>query len=192
MIDTVSSVAREAPAGGRWSVPRLAAADGSSATAAVTRVLSQPELVGMAFQPIVDLGRGVVCGYEALARFPPELGPPDVWIAAARAAGVGDRLEALLVGKALDVRPSLPANCFLSLNVSLAALASSALEEVLYERQDLSAVVLEVTEQTDAPPGLFLALRSTLCVGQGPSWPWTTPVPGTGASTASSSYGRNS
>lgn len=152
MTDTVSGVAREALAGDRWSGPGPAA-DGSPATTAVRRVLSEPELVDMAFQPIVDLGRGVVCGYEALARFPTELGPPDVWIAAARAVGLGDRLEALLVGKALDARPHLPANCFLSLNVSLAALASSVLYEVLCERPNLSAVVLEVTEQTDVAGG---------------------------------------
>ncbi len=152
MTNTVSGVALDAPAGDRWSGPGPAAA-GSPAATAVRRVLSQPELVDMAFQPIVDLGRGIVCGYEALARFPAELGSPDVWIAAARAVGLGDQLEALLVGKALDARPHLPANCFLSLNVSLAALASSVLYEVLCERPNLSAVVLEVTEQTDVPGG---------------------------------------
>jgi hypothetical protein len=32
-------------------------------------VLAQPERIGLVFQPIVDLARAVVTGYEGLARF---------------------------------------------------------------------------------------------------------------------------
>lgn len=116
---------------------------------ALTRVLARPQLVHMAFQPIIDLQRGVVCGYEALARFP-QGAAPDVWLAAARAHGLGERLEAMLARHALDARAHLPGNCFLSINTSPEALASSDLAEVL-EHGNLNAVVLEVTEQTDAP-----------------------------------------
>ena len=41
-------------------------------------VLGQPGRVRPHFQPVVDLQRGEVCGYEALARFPgrTDLRPP--------------------------------------------------------------------------------------------------------------------
>ena len=47
-------------------------------------VLEQPGRVRPHFQPIVDLQRGEVCGYEALARFTdwPGIPPCDVFAAA--------------------------------------------------------------------------------------------------------------
>lgn len=76
------------------------------------------EGVSSVFQPIVDLQRLAVVGYEALARFvgPPEL-TPDRWFAAAAAGGVLPSLEAASLRSALARRPHLPPNCFLSVNV---------------------------------------------------------------------------
>ena len=63
----------------------------------VESVLAEPSLLRLVLQPIVDLRRGVVAGYETLARFSepdgqPSRVPPDRWFAAAGAQGFGARL----------------------------------------------------------------------------------------------------
>ena len=65
------------------------------------------------FQPIVDLARGVIAGYEALARFSdpdgaPSRWTPDIWFAAADTHGLGARLEAVVVERCLHLRQTLP------------------------------------------------------------------------------------
>src|SRR4051812_42178010 len=61
---------------------------------ALARVIGEPELVRPVFQPLVDLERGVVCGYEMLARFEsPVKAAPPAWFEAAERLGLGGRLE---------------------------------------------------------------------------------------------------
>lgn len=111
------------------------------------RVLAQPTLIRPVFQPIVELRRGVVAGYEALARFGTEpLAPPDHWFAAARAHGVADDLEAAVLSVVLDARHRLPANRFLSVNADPAALAAGPVQHVLASTDDLAGVVVELNE----------------------------------------------
>ena len=101
------------------------------------------------FQPIVDVRRGVVCGYEALSRFPATLGlSPDRWFAAADALGVGAQLEARAVATILSHRPVLADNCFLSLNLSPDAACSPTVQQLLLDEHDLRGVVLEITERS--------------------------------------------
>jgi EAL domain-containing protein (putative c-di-GMP-specific phosphodiesterase class I) len=110
-------------------------------------LLSDPDDLTLVFQPIVDLAAATVAGYEALARFPGTAGP-DVWFAAAAEAGVAAELEALAIHKALDVVPSLPANTFLTVNVSPHLLGAAPIQEALTTRPDLHRVVVELTEHT--------------------------------------------
>lgn len=111
----------------------------------VRRLLADPAALQMAYQPIVDLRRGVVVGYEALARpAGPPRATPDVWFAAAAAAGLAEELEGVALRKALDARDRLPRNCFLSVNVSPAVAGAPAVRDAL--AGDLSGVVLELTE----------------------------------------------
>jgi len=106
----------------------------------IRRVLDQPSLIRPVFQPIVDLRRGAVAGYEALARFGVEpLAPPDRWFAAARTHGTGDDLEAAVLAVCLEARHRLPANRFLAVNADPRALA------FLPEHEDLGGVVVELT-----------------------------------------------
>lgn len=108
--------------------------------------LRQPRVV---FQPIIDLVRGVVVGYEALSRF--ELEPragPDAWFAAAARAGVGAELEARALACALAARPRLPPDTFLSCNIDPNVLGSGPLDAVLAGAGHLGGVVLELTEHT--------------------------------------------
>jgi EAL domain-containing protein (putative c-di-GMP-specific phosphodiesterase class I) len=127
---------------------REAAATDTDWSAALDAVLSEPELVRPVFQPIVDLERGVTCGYEMLARFrsPVQASPPE-WLAEAARRGVAARLEAMLVEAGLDAKEWVPDNCFLTINVSPAALGSEEVAQVLASRESLEGVVIEVTEQ---------------------------------------------
>ena len=110
-------------------------------------LLSDPDDLTLVFQPIVDLAAATIAGYEALARFPGTAGP-DIWFAAAAEAGVAAELEALAIHKALAVVPSLPANTFLTVNVSPHLLGAAPVRDALNTRPDLHRVVVELTEHT--------------------------------------------
>lgn len=125
-----------------------AAVDGrwTQALDEVFRDLTEPKTV---FQPVVDLMRGAVVGYEALSRFTgPPLQPPDRWFAAAAEMGRGAELQARALASALLARASLPADTFLSVNVDPNLLASRPIQLVLQEAGYLGGVVLELTEHT--------------------------------------------
>ncbi|WP_244332266.1 EAL domain-containing protein [Gordonia polyisoprenivorans] len=105
-----------------------------------------PRLV---YQPIVDIARLRVVGYEALSRFPgPLRASPDRWFAAAARVDRAIELEAIVIDKALAARVDLPANCFLTINVAPEALVSARVQELL-QRNDLSRVVVELTEHSE-------------------------------------------
>jgi EAL domain-containing protein (putative c-di-GMP-specific phosphodiesterase class I) len=110
-------------------------------------LLADPDDMTLVFQPIVDLAAATVAGYEALARFPGTAGP-DVWFAAAAQAGMAAELEALAIHKALAAVPSLPANTFLTVNVSPHLLGSGPVQDALATRPDLHRLVVELTEHT--------------------------------------------
>ncbi len=99
------------------------------------------------YQPIVDVTRGVVTGYESLARFAAPPANPELWFAAAREHGCEAELEAAALANALSARSTLPANCFLTVNVSPSALASGAVRQIWREHGDLNGLVIELTEQ---------------------------------------------
>lgn len=125
---------------------------------AVLRDPQQPHLV---FQPIVDLQRGVVAGYEALARFTgPPIAPPDQWFTAADALGLGAELEARVIRNALAVRHTMPPNCFLTINVSPHLLPSAPVQAAFAETETLTGIVIELTEHVPVhdQAGLVAAL----------------------------------
>jgi len=88
-------------------------------TIALQAVFAEPERIRPVFQPIFDLQRGVVCGFEMLARFDYDAfqATPDKWFAAAAREGRGEELEAALIDRGLQARSRLPENCFLAVNV---------------------------------------------------------------------------
>jgi EAL domain-containing protein (putative c-di-GMP-specific phosphodiesterase class I) len=114
---------------------------------ALADVVAHPHQHRLVLQPVVDLARGVVAGYEALSRFDrPPVADPDRWFAAAGHLGWSGPLEALVLRRALALRPRLAPGRFLSVNVSPALLATPALREVLAGAGDLTGLVLELTE----------------------------------------------
>ena len=126
-------------------------------------VLDRPGRLRAHFQPIVDLQRGEVCGYEALARFTgrQELSPADVFAAAER-HGLGGPLEAHMVREALGALPHLPESRFLAVNASPRALLSEEVRAAFGEVPRLDRVIIEVTEQSDADLDALAAVLGQL------------------------------
>ncbi len=101
----------------------------------------------MALQPIVDLRHDRVSGFEALARFPREVGwTPDRWFAEAQAIGLGPELEVSAVKAALRLLPRLPEGTTLAVNVSAHTLGSSDDVVRVMTTHEPSRLVLEITE----------------------------------------------
>jgi EAL domain-containing protein (putative c-di-GMP-specific phosphodiesterase class I) len=114
---------------------------------ALPDVLVDPAQPRLVFQPIVDLNKGAVAGYEALARFDgPVQATPDKWFAAAALAGVGPALESRVVRAALAARENLPANCFLTVNVSPRALTTAPVMDEFLRGGELAGLFVELTE----------------------------------------------
>lgn len=128
----------------------------------VQRVLDEPDLLSMAFQPIVDLSTGRIIAVEALARFNvTPLRPPNMWFADARKGDLGVELEMLAVGRALAHLPSLPKGVAVSINVGPETIVSPQLSHTL-DGVPPQQVVLELTEHTafDEYPQLSPALQA--------------------------------
>jgi EAL domain-containing protein (putative c-di-GMP-specific phosphodiesterase class I) len=110
------------------------------------------------FQPIVELASGRTVGYEALTRFS-DGRRPDHWFADAAMAGIGVQLEIATMAAAQDAAAFLPADAYLSLNVS-PALATAFLPLVATLETSTRDTVLEITEQV--PVESYANLRIVL------------------------------
>jgi PAS domain S-box-containing protein len=96
------------------------------------------------FQPIVDLRRARVVGYEALTRFFDGT-PPDARFSEARAVGLGIELEAATLRAALAASSGLPRAAWLNINVSPALIVAREPLRALVVASK-RRLVLEVTE----------------------------------------------
>jgi EAL domain-containing protein (putative c-di-GMP-specific phosphodiesterase class I) len=116
------------------------------------------------YQPIVDLRSRQAIGYEALSRFDDGT-RPDLVFAEARRCGLERELELATLRAALAASVALPADRFVSLNVSPGLVtAGDELREILSTRT--RAVVLEVTEHDHVED--YGALRSAfVALGSG-------------------------
>lgn len=113
------------------------------------------------FQPIVDVVRGSVVGYEALARFSGyPVSNPEVWFAASRAHGRAADLEATCLRVALEARPTLPPNTFMTVNLGPDVLDAPQVQAVLRSQGSLAGVVIELTEHAKVES--YVALEPVL------------------------------
>jgi EAL domain-containing protein (putative c-di-GMP-specific phosphodiesterase class I) len=127
------------------STPKLSDAEWADALGGI---LAQPQRLRVHFQPIVDLRRGIVRGYEALGRFPDSpTTPPSAWFDAAARLGCAGALEAQLLEAALVSRPLIVRNRFISVNLSPSALLSAEVAAVLREHPRLNSIIVELTRQ---------------------------------------------
>lgn len=102
--------------------------------------------ITMVLQPIYRLSDRAVIGFEALARFPDhEERPPNMWFEEAKQVGLGGELELTAVRSALAALPYLPADQYLTVNVSPETVLDPELPAILNELGGRQ-VVLEVTE----------------------------------------------
>lgn len=114
--------------------------------ATVRAVLDAGEHMVMYRQPIVDLHTGTTAGYEALARFVVEpRRSPDQWLADAESLGMSVELEYLSCRRSLDQLSTLPADEYLSINLSPDALRDERVLTAL-ESGAGDQVVVEVSE----------------------------------------------
>lgn len=98
----------------------------------------------LAFEPIADLARGTICGYEAVERFPGAL-TPEAWRGEALRRGLEPDLDAFVVASMLAARESLPANCFLSFNVAPSTLLREPVQRLLRRVRRLDGLVVELS-----------------------------------------------
>ncbi len=118
------------------------------------------EGVRTVFQPVVDLARGIVVGYEALTRFDGPVTNPEEWFDAARRHGLSAALQAQSLVGALGAREHLPPSTFLAVNVGPDVIDQRDVVRAWNEQPDLSGVVVELTE--DAPIESYDSLRPAL------------------------------
>jgi EAL domain-containing protein (putative c-di-GMP-specific phosphodiesterase class I) len=98
------------------------------------------------YQPIVRVRDHRIVGYEALTRFTTHpVQPPNAWFAEAGRVGLQPALETEAAITALAEFQSLPADAYLSLNVSPATLLSGEMLRALRTRP-LQRLMLELTE----------------------------------------------
>jgi len=103
----------------------------------------QPHIV---YQPIYSLSAGHAEIFEGLSRFqgPPFRGP-DLWFKEGASIGLGPKLEAAAVRKALRALDVVPKTVSISVNAS-PELVLSGLLDPIFEAVDLSRVIVEITE----------------------------------------------
>lgn len=100
------------------------------------------------YQPIVDVTRGSVVGYEALVRFTGyPVTDPEAWFAVARDQGWLAALEAAALRSALSRRADLPPNAYLTVNVGPDVMDDPVVQEALHSTGPLAGIVVELTEQ---------------------------------------------
>ena len=102
------------------------------------------------FQPIVDLRRRTIAGYEALARFEHPDAPglaPSVWFDAAHRQGAASRLEVAALRSALARRSDLPRTTFLTINLEPTSIGDPAVRSELASSGSLGGIVVEITER---------------------------------------------
>jgi EAL domain-containing protein (putative c-di-GMP-specific phosphodiesterase class I) len=98
------------------------------------------------YQPIFELRRAQIIGFESLARFTTTpLRSPHAWFTDAATAGLDIALETKVIERALASFTSLPQGVYITFNVSPNIVANGQLERA-FSRAPLDRIVLEINE----------------------------------------------
>ncbi len=102
--------------------------------------------IKIVFQPIYDVGKDRVVGYECLSRFdnPEEMSTHD-WFEQARACRLDIDLELAAFLKAISYLPLFPLDQYLSINLSPNSIYNKHSMDII-TGLDLSRIVIEITE----------------------------------------------
>ena len=118
----------------------------NSEVKAAIRNIVEGEGLSCFYQPIVDIARGKVVGFEALARFSTvPARSPDAWFADAARVGLEIELEHKMIAEALRSFAVLPTTISVAFNISSNILLNGRLEHA-FAGHELSRVVLEMNE----------------------------------------------
>jgi EAL domain-containing protein (putative c-di-GMP-specific phosphodiesterase class I) len=107
------------------------------------RLIDRSGRCRLVFEPIADLARGTICGYEALERFPHAIAP-EAWRAEALRHGREPDFDAFVVASVLRAREELPDGCFLAFNVRPATLLREPVRRVLAKAERIDGLVIEL------------------------------------------------
>lgn len=124
------------------------------------------------FQPILDIRRGAIAGFECLSRFAAEPGatvakrPPDAWFRDAHQVGLGAELEITAIRHALSTIERFDPGLYLSVNCSAATILTGRLPAVFADFP-CRRVVIEITEHDSIAdyPALLRALAPLRAAG---------------------------
>lgn len=119
----------------------------NTSRARIERVLAG-QVLSMVYQPIVDIGRKRITGYEALARFEEEssAAAPDQWFRDAHLNGLGVELELHAIETALRILPRLDKTLDIAVNASPETILDPRLATLFERTASTDRVVLEITE----------------------------------------------
>ena len=126
-------------------------------------LLAKPSDVTLLAQPIIDLRKSAVVGYEVLSRFTFPGGKPstpDKVFATANICGLGAELEALVVERALALAVEKPDDAFLTINVDPHHLEEPPVRDAIAAHGNLTGIIFELTEHNAITDPR--ALRKTL------------------------------
>jgi len=125
----------------------------------IQRVIAEQSME-IVYQPIYEIVRDRLAGFEALARFRSEpKRSPDLWFKEAEEAGLGIDLEFAALRLACDGLSRLPEKTTLSLNLSPASVMTEDFR-TLFDRLPLERIVLEITEHAQVHS--YAALEAAL------------------------------
>lgn len=110
------------------------------------RKVIENKAVAMVYQPIFDIRKNQITGFEALARFKSEpYQPPNVWFNEAERVGLGQELELLAISEAIETLSLIPADITLSVNASPDYVVNGAVFEKICTVPK-NRMIIEVTE----------------------------------------------
>lgn len=122
---------------------RGGAGPASGAHGTASRLIDRRGRCRLVYEPVADLARGVICGYEAVARFPEAI-DAQAWEREARQRGLEPDLDAFVIGSVLDARESLPDDSFLAFNIRPETLLREPVQATLARRERLDRLVVEL------------------------------------------------
>lgn len=147
--------------------PTVTRAERDAFDRAVRAVVDDPSLHRFVYQPIVDLARGTVAGYEMLSRFDGAQASPDRWFAVADGLGLGATLQVRVLRHGVEQLARLPADTFLTINLDPKFITRDEVVDAIEGVGSLARLVLELTEQTvsDDPAAMLALLERARSAG---------------------------
>lgn len=120
-------------------------------------LLVQPDVLRVAFQPIVHLASHRTIAYEGLTRFPASSAlTPAQWFSTARRLGRGLDLEFAALRAVVAAARGIPTDCPVAVNLSPTAVLEASIQDFLLAQD--RRLIVEITEHEPFPDDLTVGL----------------------------------